>query len=173
MPLSIGMMKQDNMTQDKNIRTLAWAGLLCGLTLALTLISIPLPAGYLNLGDVAVLFSAFALPMGWAALAAGVGAALADLILGFALYAPATFVIKGLAALLCALLLKVVRPMKTGLWFIAPLAAAVVIPLGYFGFEYFVFHEAAVADIPWNVLQSGVGVAGAYASALLLKNHLK
>ena len=77
---------------DKNTKRLALAGQLCGATLLLTLISIPLPSGYgyVNLGDGGVFLCAMLLPGGLGAMAAGVGAALADLILGWAVYAPAT-----------------------------------------------------------------------------------
>ncbi|MBQ6891669.1 MAG: ECF transporter S component, partial [Clostridia bacterium] len=70
---------------DKKTHRLALAGQLCGATLLLTLISLPLPSGYgyVNLGDAGVFLCACLLPGGLGALAAGVGAALADLILGW------------------------------------------------------------------------------------------
>ena len=90
---------------DKKTHRLALAGQLCGATLLLTLISLPLPSGYgyVNLGDAGVYLCAMLLPGGLGALAAGVGAALADLILGWAVYAPATLIIKGLTAFLAGL----------------------------------------------------------------------
>ena len=67
---------------DQKTKRLALAGQLCGATLLLTLLSIPLPSGYgyVNLGDGGVFLCACLLPGGLGALAAGVGAALADLI---------------------------------------------------------------------------------------------
>ena len=93
---------------DKKTKRLALAGQLCGATLLLTLLSIPLPSGYgyVNLGDAGVFLCACLLPGGLGALAAGVGAALADLILGWAMYAPVTLLIKGLTALLAGLALR-------------------------------------------------------------------
>ena len=93
---------------DNRTKHLALAGQLAGATLLLTLISLPLPSGYgyVNLGDAGVYLCAFLLPGGFGALAAGLGAALADIILGWATYAPATFLIKGLTALLAGLLLR-------------------------------------------------------------------
>ena len=93
---------------DKKTKRLALAGQLCGATLLLTLLSIPLPSGYgyVNLGDAGVYLCALLLPGGLGALAAGVGAALADLILGWAVYAPVTLLIKGLTALLAGLALR-------------------------------------------------------------------
>ena len=100
---------------DRKTKRLALAGQLCGATLLLTLLSIPLPSGYgyVNLGDAGVFLCACLLPGGLGALAAGVGAALADLILGWAVYAPVTLLVKGLTALLAGLALR--RAKKAGL----------------------------------------------------------
>ena len=69
---------------------------------ATMVIAIPLPGGgYANLGDAVVLLAAFFLPVPYAAVAAGLGTAMADVLLSYTLYAPATFVIKALMAL-CA-----------------------------------------------------------------------
>ena len=96
--------------------------------------------------------------------AAGIGSALADLISGYAYYVPATFVIKGLVALLAALLL---RPMlKTGrtvpLWQLALIAlpSELVMVCGYFGYEALVLGQglAAAASIPNNLVQAAVGI---------------
>ena len=168
-PLPIGMMN------NKKIRDLAWAGMLCALALALTLVSVPLPPGYINLGDVAVLFAAFTLPMWYAALAAGVGAALADLILGFAVYAPATLVIKSLAALTACLLLKPMGRHKA-LRLVALVIASLIIPAGYLVYEGWVLGygaATALAGLPWNLLQAGVGAVAAYALSFLADRYLK
>ena len=141
---------------DKNTKRLAMAGQLCGATLLLTLLSIPLPSGYgyVNLGDAGVYLSALLLPGGLGVLAAGVGAALADLILGWAVYAPATLLIKGLTALLAGLALH--RAKKGAL----PLSllCCLLIPLGYFFFETLLLTApvAALNLLP-NALQSLLG----------------
>ena len=68
-------------------------------TVGTVVISIPLPFGYFNLGDVFVLLSAWLLGPLYGSIAAAVGSALADILLGFPVYAPATFLIKGIDAL--------------------------------------------------------------------------
>ena len=142
--------------QDKKTKRLALAGLLCGTTLLLTLISIPLPSGYgyVNLGDAGVYLSAILLPSGLGALAAGVGAALADLILGWPIYAPVTLLIKGLTALLAGLAVR--RGGKAAL----PLSllCCLTVPLGYFLYESILLTApvAAVNLLP-NALQAAVG----------------
>ena len=143
---------------DKKTKRLALAGQLCGATLLLTLLSIPLPSGYgyVHLGDAGVFRCACLLPGGLGALAAGVGAALADLILGWAVYAPVTLLIKGLTALLAGLALR--RAKKAGL----PLSllCCLLVPLGYFLYETILLTApvAAVNVLP-NALQAAIGAA--------------
>ena len=160
-------------TPDTHTKRRALAGQLAGVTLLLTLISLPLPSGYgyVNLGDAGVYLCAFLLPGGFGALAAGLGAALADLILGWATYAPATFLIKGLTALLAGLLLR--RGKRGGL----PLSllCCLLVPLGYFLLEYALFlGEGAWVNLLPNLLQAALGaalgtVAGRHLKKLLTK----
>lgn len=152
---------------DKQIRLLATGGVLAAAVFLLTtFVRIPLPAGYLNLGDVGVFLAALLLPAGYAALCAGVGSALSDLI-GFPLYAPVTFAVKGLAALLFSLLW---RKLPGKLRYLAFLAVLIV-PLGYFLFEIFVYAEFAWADVPMNLLQASVGAALALLIERLTKGR--
>ena len=77
--------------------TALFASLCC---IGTVLIVVPLPAsGYFNAGDIFVLLSAWCLGPLFGSVASAVGSALADIVSGFAIYAPATFLIKGLPAL--------------------------------------------------------------------------
>ena len=84
------------------IKRIVLAALLAALVyVATTIITIPSPLkGYLNLGDCMVLLAGWMLPVGYGLLAAGLGSALADVGAGYFTYAPATFVIKGLMAVI-------------------------------------------------------------------------
>ena len=145
---------------DRQIRILATAGVLSAAIFLLTaFVRIPMPAGYLNLGDAGVFLAAMLLPTGWAALCAGIGSALADLVGGFALYAPVTLAVKGLAALAFALLWRKLPGKLRYLAFLAVLIA----PLGYFAFELFAAGAFAWADLPLNLLQAAVGAGLALA----------
>lgn len=83
---------------SKNLKKAVVAALFAALTAVATLISIPLPGnGYANAGDCMVILSgailgAFGIP------AAAIGSCIADVILGFAFYAPATFITKAAMA---------------------------------------------------------------------------
>ena len=74
------------------------AALCCVATM---IIKIPSPLkGYLNLGDCVVLLSGWLLGPAYGFAAAGIGSALADVFSGYVVYAPATFIIKGIMALI-------------------------------------------------------------------------
>ena len=144
---------------DRHIRLLTTAGVLsAAIFLLTTFVRIPIPMGYLNLGDVGVFLVAFLLPAGYAAACAGVGSALSDLI-GFPLYAPVTFFVKGIAAFTFAMLW---RKLPGKLRYLAFLAVLIV-PLGYFVFELVTEGAVAWADLPLNLLQAAVGAGLAWA----------
>lgn len=69
------------------------------ITVGTTVIQIPLGNGYTHFGDSMIYLAACILPAPYTVFAASVGAALADIITGFAIYAPATIIIKALNAL--------------------------------------------------------------------------
>lgn len=154
------------MKNDK-IKKIVWAGLFTALTAVATMvIQIPSPTGgYVNAGDAVVILGAFLLGPGWGALAAGLGSALADLFAGYVIYAPATFVIKGLMALCAGALIRRGKKGRRSLGFAVAgsvLAESIMIA-GYFAFTATVlgFGWGAVAEIPGNAVQAVFGaVAG-------------
>lgn len=159
-------MKEKNATQKMVI-----AALLAALTCVATMIiKIPSPLkGYLNLGDCVVLLAGWMLPPVYGFLAAGLGSALADLFSGYVVYAPATFVIKGLMALVAYYGFKVLHKKLGSLpsWIIAGIAAEAVMILGYFVFEGFLYgFGPSVVNIPANGVQ---GIAGIILGCILAK----
>lgn len=73
-------------------------------------VPLPLTKGYFNVGDVAVVFAGLVLGSldkergaFWGAIAGGVGSALADIVGGYAIFAPATLIAKGVEGGLAAL----------------------------------------------------------------------
>ena len=82
-----------------NTKKLVLTAMLMALTMVATMfIRIPLPMGYVNLGDVFVLISVFILGPVYGTVAAGVGSGLADMF-GYITYAPGTLIIKSAMAL--------------------------------------------------------------------------
>ena len=84
---------------------LAYSALFAALCcLGTACVSIPMPvSGYFNIGDVFVLAAGWCLGPFFGAAAAGVGSALADVFLGYGIYAPATFFIKAMVAFIAYL----------------------------------------------------------------------
>lgn len=137
--------------------------LLAALTCVATMIvHIPSPLhGYINLGDVIVLTAGFMLSPVCGFLAAGVGSALADLFSGYALYAPATFLIKGLMALVAFFVFRLLskRTGKLPARILGGILAEIVMVLGYLVFESFLYgFIPSLANVPANAVQGAAGI---------------
>ncbi len=158
-------MKQQNETLRQLVLSAMFAALCWAATM---LVQIPTVAGYTNIGEGMCLLAGLVLGPWYGFFAAGIGSAMADLISGYAYYVPATFVIKGLVALLAALLAALLlRPMlrKGGslpFWrlALAELPSELVMVAGYFGYEALILGQglAAAASIPNNLVQAAVGI---------------
>ena len=86
--------------ENEKLLNMVYAGLFAALTALLTAgLHIPVGNGYVHCGDAVIYLAAAMLPLPYAAGAAAVGGALADLMSGYAVYALPTFLIKGMLAL--------------------------------------------------------------------------
>ena len=146
----------------KLVLTALLAAMACVATMV---IRVPTVAGYTNLGDCVCLLAGLVLGPWYGFAAAGVGSGLADLLAGYAHYVPGTFIIKGLVALVAALLL---RPMlkkgeKIPFWRLAliELPSEAFMVAGYFGYKALILQKglAAAASIPNNLVQGALGIA--------------
>lgn len=157
---------------NHSTKRLVLTALLAALTCVATLIiTVPSPTGgFMNLGDTIVLLSAYLLGPLWGAAAAGIGSAMADMIAGYALYVPATLVIKGTMALLAALLYRALDRKSRAILLCGFLAEAVMV-LGYWGYDGLLMGSLAGAavGIPSNLMQALFGLAASSALALALK----
>lgn len=145
-------------------KKLTISAMFAALACVATLINIPSVDGYKNLGDCIVILSGCILGPFYGALAAGIGSALSDVILGYAFYAPATLVIKGIMALLCGSLFKKEDEKLLPVHIFAMIEAEIIMISGYFVYSLFILGNgiAAVAEsVPGNVMQGAVGVIGA------------
>lgn len=146
------------------VKKLVLAAVLTALTCVGTMvIKIPTLHGYLHPGDGFVLLSGFLLgPMPGAA-AAGLGSGLADLFAGYTIYAPGTLVIKGVTALVTALIYHKRKSLPFAL--LGGVVGELIMAAGYFLYESAVFGDGAAAAIPGNLVQ---GAAGIVISLILL-----
>ncbi|MBE5772939.1 MAG: ECF transporter S component [Clostridiales bacterium] len=154
--------------------TALFAALVCVATM---LVPIPIPAtgGYANLGDGIILISAFLLDPVCAVLASGLGSMLADVLAGYASFAPATLVIKAGVALIAGFILnrfgKSENPGRMlAVMIVSGIAAEIFMILGYFFYEGVVLGlgMGAAAGIPGNIGQGAVGVVIACVVAPVL-----
>lgn len=162
-------MSTNKKSASKTTLRIAMCGVFAALTCLGTLIQIPIAVGpgYVNLGDAVILVCAMALgPV--AAIPAALGAALADLISGYAVYILPTFIIKGLMGLASGILYnrlftladknEKANKLLSSLAHIgiAFLCEAIMI-LGYFCFESLPFMygvSAALLSVPFNAIQA-------------------
>ena len=160
-----------NSTQNNTTQRIVMAALLAALTCVATMIiKIPSPLkGYLNLGDCVVLLAGWMLSPTYGFLAAGLGSALADTFSGYVTYVPATFVIKGLMALIAFYGFKLLHSKLGNISsrIISGIVAEVVMVAGYFIFEGYLYSFGpSLVNIPANVIQ---GIAGLIIGTILVK----
>ncbi|MBR5157662.1 MAG: ECF transporter S component [Clostridia bacterium] len=155
-------------TNTQKIVTASMLAALC--CVATMIIKIPSPLkGYLNLGDCVVLLSGWLLTPAYGFAAAGIGSALADLFSGYVIYAPATFIIKGIMAIIAHFCFKGLHNKigNTLSRIIGGILAELEMIFGYFVFEGFMYGFAPSAvNIPANSIQ---GIAGIIIGIILVK----
>lgn len=148
-------------TKTKKLVTAAlFAALACVATM---IIKIPSPLkGYLNIGDCIVLLCGWMLSPVYGFVAAGLGSGLADLLSGYLVYAPATFIIKGLMALIACYTFKLIHKSlghNLPARIVSGILAEIVMVLGYYVFEGFMYgFVASAVNIPANAIQGIVGL---------------
>ncbi|HIU01643.1 MAG TPA: ECF transporter S component [Candidatus Onthocola gallistercoris] len=149
------------------VLTALFAAMTCVATLSL---HIPTPGtgGYIHPGDALVVLSGILLGPIYGGLAAGLGSCLSDLLSGYMIYVPITFIVKAVIAIVCyfvyhKLLAKVSSVIVKGI--ITGCFSTFLVAAGYCFFEYFIYGAGAFASIPANLIQ---GVSGLVISTLLL-----
>ena len=161
---------------DKKLRKLVLSALLAALCCVATMVvQIPSPMqGYVNLGDCFVLLSGWMLGPWYGFAAGGIGSMLADVLLGYAHYAPGTLVIKGLMAMTAALILRRMNGSSAGR-VLGGVAAELLMVAGYFGYASLLLGKglAAAASIPGNLVQGAAGLAaGLMLMAVMVRSQL-
>ena len=164
----------------KNLKNLTLAALFGALVYVATLlIKIPVPvySGYVHIGDALLYTAALFLPPPYAMAAGALGASLADLTLGYTVYAPFTFVIKALKAQPCNLLARTSRKaLNNGR--MSLVSGVLCIGLYYVSDLILYGVGGAVPNILGNVVQAGASsvvfaVLLTVFSAPAVKNQLK
>ena len=127
-------------------------------------IPIPATSGYFNVGETiiyvaALLFGAFV-----GAFSGGIGAMLADVYLGFSVFAPGTMVIKGIEGAIVGILYQKLRkhlPNPTVRAVVSAAVGGLEMVMGYFLYEQLVLgypFALALAEVPFNIVQMLIGL---------------
>jgi uncharacterized membrane protein len=143
-----------------NSRKMILTALLIALVTVTTMVvNIPFVRGYINIGDTVVLVAGLVFGPAVGAAAGALGSSLADLLLGYAYWAPWTFVIKGLEGFLAGWLVGRMQKATTSGAALGASVAVVVMVLGYFVASTVLYGMGiAVASLPGDLLQGGVSV---------------
>jgi len=177
----------DNNTEKHNMeqkgdgtKRLAAVAVLTAVTAVFTyIIRVPIAPtrGYINLGDVAIYFSAFTFGPLTAMLAGGLGPAIADILAGYSQWAPISLVIHGLQGLAAGYLFRLIsgrggeKRRRNVVGYTAAGAAGTVIMVALYLIAggFMVGFGAAVVEVPGNLIQNAVGLAGGIALTAAVK----
>ncbi|MFX0022786.1 MAG: ECF transporter S component [Candidatus Hermodarchaeota archaeon] len=146
-----------------NALLISMIGIFTALNFAITYwLQIPIPAtgGYINIGDVAVMFTALLFGPIIGGFAGGLGPMLADIFSPYIIYAPATLIIKGIEGFLIGLISnpKDCEGRVSYRDIIAVIVGGFLIPFGYFIYEAFILNLGvliAIVEVPGNFFQFG------------------
>lgn len=150
-------------------RRLVYSGVSIALVFLATMftrIPGPVPPGYINLGDSMIMLTAVFLGKGTGFVAGAFGSALADIVApGGLIFAPITFVVKGIEGYVVAAMTR--GKGRSGKGLVFPLiVGGTIMAVGYFIAEMTVLKafdpvfglSAALAELPFNAIQGGVSV---------------
>lgn len=168
------------MNTNNKTTTIVMAALMIAIiTVSIMFIKVPIPLtqGYVHLGD-AMIFMAVII-LGWknGAIAAAIGAALGDILGGFPVWAPWTFFIKGIMAIILGLMIESALKKRKIMIGRMPLGAilgmvisGIVMVAGYYVAEGIMYGNwaAAALGIPWNIGQFVVGLIIAWILTVAL-----
>ncbi|MBQ6555387.1 MAG: ECF transporter S component [Firmicutes bacterium] len=136
---------------NKNVLKLVLSAVTIALIFVATIfIQIPLVNGYANAGDSVVVITGIILGPFWGAMAAGIGSALADLVLGYSIYIPATLVIKAFMGFLVGWVYKKANTQDNKKRLIIMITVTIIIAelimtAGYLLFESIIYSSFATA----------------------------
>ena len=130
------------------------SGILSALVFVITAyLHIPTYNGYVHCGDGLIFLAACVLPMPYSIIVGALGAMLADLLTGFAIWAPGSMIIKGLLALLFTCKSNKILT-KRNLVMLLP--AALISTAGYYLYEALITGSfiASLSGIPGSIIQA-------------------
>lgn len=165
-------MKSSTTLKQSKISELTLTAVITAMVfIAGNIIKIPTFGGFVHLGDCMVLLAGVVLGKRKGAIASALGMALVDIYSGYIIWAPFTFVIKGIMAYLVGAILEKAKEKNIKSYLISFITAGIFMVVGYFiaGAIISIFFTrevngivAAMAysakDIIGNIMQVGTGI---------------
>ena len=133
--------------------------------------------GYVNLGDLVVLLSAYIIGGWYGAASAAFGSALADASMGYYFYVPSTFLIKGAMVFIAALFFKksvAGGRFKSAVWVsLGCVVAELFMAIGYFAYESILYKSVivATASVVGNLVQGLTCVVPSVIIIMIFKKN--
>lgn len=138
----------------------------------------PIPGGYFNIGDAAIMITAILLGGRAGFIAGAIGSALSDYALGYMMFVPVTFVVKGIEGLVVGLIANKNGKASEARKIIAIVVGALIMVVGYLVFELTVVRllldktlavSTIIAELPGNLIQGGASAIIAYSFLAVLE----
>ncbi|MHA1130476.1 MAG: ECF transporter S component [Candidatus Helarchaeota archaeon] len=141
------------------------AALVCVATI---FFSIPIPAtgGYFNVGEAIIYIAAILFGPFIGGFAGGIGASIADVAVGYAIYAPGTLYIKFLEGFVIGVIVYTIHLKEWQRWkalfgiIVAVIVGGLIMVIGYWSYEAYILGLGPivpVAEIPANMIQLLIG----------------
>lgn len=140
--------------RKKRIKMMCISGIFSAIVFVVTAyLHIPTYNGYVHCGDGFIFLAASILPTPYAMLVGAIGALLADLLTGFAIWAPGSVVIKALIAMLFSCKAKKIVTARNSIML---LPAALISIVGYYLYEVLITGSfiVSLSGIPGSAVQA-------------------
>ncbi len=139
----------------KTTKNICFSAMFAAMIFGLTMLHVPIGAGgYIHVGDAVIYVSAMLMGGPWAFISAAIGAACADIVSGFAVYAIPSAIIKILIAVPFVMISKKTSKILSIRSAIFTVISGVITVLGYFIADLILYREGAIADLPANIIQA-------------------
>lgn len=136
------------------IKMMCISGIFSAIVFVVTAyLHIPTYNGYVHCGDGFIFLAACILPTPYAMLVGAIGALLADLLTGFAIWAPGSVIIKALIAMLFSCKAKKIVTVRNSIML---LPAALISIVGYYLYEVLITGSfiVSLSGIPGSAIQA-------------------
>lgn len=165
-------MEAQNTKKSVNVKSLCFTALMAALIFVFTYtFKIPLGTGYTHLGDAVIFLSIALLGSKKSSLAAGIGAALGDLVGGYAQWIAPTFFIKLIMVLICGVFAEKVIKKKLPGYIIGAVLGGLFQIVAYTVVKVILFDKAyALTTLPELIIQTVVGIVAALVFIAIFNN---